>query len=170
MFDFDIDYLFEGEQADAYKAKKEQEKKDAKKADEDHYIKRYGERDTRTRLGDKDSYPGTKNNDHTTGSVNHMHVRDSKTINAYQKYDHNKKHTAEFEKAHQAVAKDRSRREFERDWGDPDNAKNLKTKHQFASAADAKARHDRRHPSKESVLEDLMENDIHFLDIMSDDI
>ena len=145
------DVIEEGEQADAYKARKEKEKKEAEDKDEAQYQKRYGEKLTTSTLRGDDHKPGT-NNVYKNKSPNGEHVKNTKNLTPQQKYNHAEKYRNDSIKASIDVAKERNRREFERDWGGTDNEKNLNTWGQVSRAADAKARHDRRHPNKESYL------------------
>ena len=146
----DFSYMTEGDQADAYRARKEDERGRAELEDEAKYRKRYGDRKTVTTLRGDDLKPDVWWDRQTSGSVDHSRVKQTKKMTPQQKYEHDQKYTRDFEKAHLDVSRDAQKRDFNRRWGD-DSKVAINTKKDMARAADAKARHDRRHPKNESV-------------------
>ena len=168
MFDFDIDYLFEGEQADAYKAKKEQEKKDNENFGKERFTTNHG--------------TGGHLHQHSDGHIERQYNTGNKMTkeNPNNKFYHpiKRKEGKEADSQYQKKIEDRYMKPNEngekrsQSWHNSGKyADDINTSRYTGNyQRDAIARHERRHPSKESMLEDLMENDIQFIDIMNEDI
>lgn len=151
---FEESTLLEGEQAEAYKTCKRIEAKNKADNDEKKYQRRYGERDNTTTLRGEDKKPNTESDRFTTGTINNFKVRDTK-LTADQKQNHYDKMENNNKKAHIAAAKEANRREFNKFWNSGNNNDALRSRGNLSSAADAIARHNRRHPNAkvESVIE-----------------
>ena len=155
MINFEESTLLEGRQADAYETRKRREANDKAEDAENKYQRRYGERDNTTTLRGEDKKPFTDNSRYTTGTINNFKVRNAKKLTADQKQNHFDKMEDNNEKAHIAAAKEANRREFNKFWNNGSNNDTLSNKGNLSSAADAIARHNRRHPNAkvESVIE-----------------
>lgn len=151
---FEESTLLEGEQAEAYKKNKKAHAEIKADNIERKYQRRYGERDNTTTLRGEDKKPNTKGDRYTTGTINNFKVRDSK-LTADQKQNHYDKMENNNKKAHIAAAKEANRREFNKFWNSGNNNDVMNNRGNLSSAADAIARHNRRHPNAkvESVIE-----------------
>ena len=151
---FEESTLLEGRQADAYETHKRAEAKEKADNNEKKYQRRYGERENTTTLRGEDKKPNTENDRYTTGTINNFKVRDTK-LTADQKQNHYDKMEDNNKKAHIAAAKEANRREFNKFWNSGNNNDVMNTRTNMSSAADAIARHNRRHPNAkvESVIE-----------------
>lgn len=161
IFLYEDHILVEGQQADEYyKARRERAKEEDQKW-EDQYQKRYGNTKTITTLVPKDRiYHGRgddtyQNKNYTSGGVSHDRVKKT-NLSPRDKIAHWNKNSREFNKAHLDVAKEKTRRDIENDWANPDQkVDGINTMYKHATAADALARHRRRHPDQYKEAADI---------------
>ena len=138
----------EGEQAEAYKKKKADEKHEYINIPDERFDKRYDNKRVRD-MDSSEMLPNTKFDRHTYHTTDDdKRLKDNKNMSAQQKQNHSDKMYKNRTKAFDMVAKDANRREFENYWNSYSGNKDS-NKHGYSSpAVDAAARHMRRHPKQ----------------------